>query len=885
MLAVVSVAILGFSVVDVSAASASPSAAAVNAATAATAPFTTAPVPTLPGTAKVGSIITATRGPWSPAPTFSYVWKRAGVVIPGATALSYVPVAADLGKTLTITVTGTKTGYTTTSKTSAASSSVAAGSIAGATPTVSGTARVGSTLSSVRGTWSPTGVAFGYQWKRAGTSIAGATSSTYVPVSADVGKTITLVVTGTKAGYATVTKTSAATSAVVAATLAFVAVGTPTITGTAKVGSRLAATSGTWTPSPTFSYQWKRAGVAIPGATATAYSLVSADAGKAITVTVTGTKSGYSTASKTSAPTAAVVPGNLSSSVPTVSGSASVGSTLTAVEGSWGPAPVTFTYVWRRDGAPIAGGTVRTYVVTTADVGARLSVDVTGSRAGYASRTMTSASTATVPSTTGRVTGTVVNTSGQALSSATVQLMRLSAAGEYSVAYQMVTGVDGAFSFGAVAPGNYNLYASRAGYQSGFAYSTPGSIEADASYVWKSVLTPVPVVTTGKVTGTVVNTAGQLLSSATVQLVRLNAAGNYAVVSQAVTGTNGAFAFTTVTPGSYNLYVSRSGYLPEYTYASPFAVEAGASYVAKPVLVPVPTVTTGRITGTIVNTAGQALSSATVQLTRLTAAGEYTIASEVVTGSDGTFVFAAVSPGSYNLYVARTGYYTRYAYTSPGTIEAGGTYAWSATLTPIPVVTTGTVRGTVSTQSGQAIQGVTVTLQQLLNDGSYRNVVAASTDGSGRFAFTSVASGQYNLYFDGTPNFTAGFYSSSAFDVLAGDDLTANKVLPAAVAGNGTASTCFVPKSPLAPLPQGGTVTAQFSGDGVNWTAANSYTIGANNCFSIGVSSGVYWRLSYYAFATNPQKYEYTGVTEAHFFGAGQSYAFPNVTVNLRVIP
>ena len=61
----------------------------------------------------------------------------------------------------------------------------------------------------------------------------------------------------------------------------------------------------TWGPAPvTLTYQWKANGAAISGATATTYIVPAAYVGKTITVTVTGTKTGYTTVAKTSAPTA-----------------------------------------------------------------------------------------------------------------------------------------------------------------------------------------------------------------------------------------------------------------------------------------------------------------------------------------------------------------------------------------------------------------------------------------------------------------------------------------------------------------------------------------------------------------------------------------------------
>lgn len=80
----------------------------------------------------------------------------------------------------------------------------------------------------------------------------------------------------------------------------------PVITGTVKVANVLTSTTGTWDGSPTFTRQWKAAGVNISGATAATYTPVSGDIGKAITVAVTGTLNSIPL-TKTSAPTVAVV--------------------------------------------------------------------------------------------------------------------------------------------------------------------------------------------------------------------------------------------------------------------------------------------------------------------------------------------------------------------------------------------------------------------------------------------------------------------------------------------------------------------------------------------------------------------------------------------------
>ena len=75
----------------------------------------------------------------------------------------------------------------------------------------------------------------------------------------------------------------------------------PKITGSAKVGKTLSATDGRWSvDDPTFSYQWNRNAEPIDGATAARYTLVAADAGVQITVTVTASAEGYANGVATS---------------------------------------------------------------------------------------------------------------------------------------------------------------------------------------------------------------------------------------------------------------------------------------------------------------------------------------------------------------------------------------------------------------------------------------------------------------------------------------------------------------------------------------------------------------------------------------------------------
>lgn len=261
------------------------------------------------------------------------------------------------------------------------------------TPKITGTAQVGSTLTANPGTWDE-GTTLTYQWMRGGgTYISGAKSSTYTVSPADAGAQITVAVTASKPGYSGARKTSAPTAVVAKGVLTSA---TPTLSGAPAVGKTVTVAPGAWGPSPvTFTYQWLRGGASISGATSASYTPVAADVGTRLSVTVTGTKSGYT--SKASTSTSAVVAnGTLTGAKPTITGTTKVGSTLTAKAGTWAPAPVTLSHQWLRNGVAISGATASTYKLTSADKGKRITVRVTGTKAGYTTLSQTSTATAAI---------------------------------------------------------------------------------------------------------------------------------------------------------------------------------------------------------------------------------------------------------------------------------------------------------------------------------------------------------------------------------------------------------------------------------------------------------------------------------------------------------
>jgi hypothetical protein len=245
-------------------------------------------------------------------------------------------------------------------------------------------------LTAAAGTWGPVSPTLAYQWKRDGATIEGATARTYELTALDVGTSITVEVSATAPGFTSALVTSVATGDIALGVLS--PAPAPTITGTMGTGSTATATPGTWGPgSVSFAYRWKRNGTNIADATSATYVIAAADLGASITVEVTATRNGYSTVVKTSAARTAISGTFTNSVLPSITGTAAVGSVLTASQGTWSPMFDSATYQWLRNNVAIRGATNATFSLTTADRGKRISVRVTVVKTSYTTTSKTSA--------------------------------------------------------------------------------------------------------------------------------------------------------------------------------------------------------------------------------------------------------------------------------------------------------------------------------------------------------------------------------------------------------------------------------------------------------------------------------------------------------------
>lgn len=357
--------------------------------------FTGEGLPTIAGNPWVGENLAVNPSTWSPIPSGnSYQWFRDGVAIPGAESRNYIVTAADAGHAITAAITGSKLAYEDRTWTSEPLAIIANPTFAGDNlPTITGVLIVEQTLTANPASWSPSPTSYTYQWLRDGAPISGATTKTFTTQVSDAGKQISVAVTGKRNVF--VDRTWTSNPVTIAGIGSIDGTTLPTITGTLRLGQTLTAVPGAgWAPAPTnYSYQWFRDGAPIAGAVGKPYLLQAADVGHALSVSVTGSKSGYTAHTAVSDPTGTIedLPKVTGTDLPTITGEQRITKTLTATPATtWTPVPTTLTYVWLRDGQPIPGATAVTYTLTADDVTHHISVAVTGTVTGYKATTWTS---------------------------------------------------------------------------------------------------------------------------------------------------------------------------------------------------------------------------------------------------------------------------------------------------------------------------------------------------------------------------------------------------------------------------------------------------------------------------------------------------------------
>ena len=302
------------------------------------------------GLPKFGSVLTADTTNITPAgATLTYLWKRGGVEV--GIDKTYTVTAADIGKSITVTVTGV--GAYTGGIRSQAVTPTKLDTATPAAPTLTSKTPNKVTLKAIAGREYKIE---GGEWQ----------SNVFTGLNSNTAYNFYTRVAETATHYA-----SASSTAFSVTTYEKDLSGTVMITGTAQCGATLTANITNVRPTTaTLSYQWKRGDEAVSNNNN--YKISVDDIGQPISVTVTGKGDYFGSLTSTAIyPTTTAIGGTV-----TITGTAVYGETLTGKISSVTPSGAALDYQWKR-GETVIGNNL-TYAVSVDDIGQSLTFTVNG---------------------------------------------------------------------------------------------------------------------------------------------------------------------------------------------------------------------------------------------------------------------------------------------------------------------------------------------------------------------------------------------------------------------------------------------------------------------------------------------------------------------------
>ena len=254
--------------------------------------------PTVEGTAQVGKAVTVNTGSWSPNPNkIRYQWIVDKLPIPGATNKTFRIPGHLAGKQIAAVLTGTRRDYSDAKTMSEILPPIKQGTFKVlAQPKISGTQKVGSTVSVGGADYEPSAKIGEVRWYAGKTLIArGKSRFLKVPAAAS-GKRIGAVVVGVQVGYRSKGSYAFADTLVgggkapqqppepPSGTLAQTEAGF--VKGGTRLGGLMQVDPGSFSETVDLSYQWTRESTPISGATTEKYHPTEADVGHRLSVTV-----------------------------------------------------------------------------------------------------------------------------------------------------------------------------------------------------------------------------------------------------------------------------------------------------------------------------------------------------------------------------------------------------------------------------------------------------------------------------------------------------------------------------------------------------------------------------------------------------------------------
>ena len=424
----------------------------------------------------------------------TYQWRKNGGNISGATAASYTTPAtttSDSGSTFAVVVNNSAGTATSASATLTVNA-------AGVPPSI--TTQPGSQTVTAGQTATFSVVATGttpmtYQWQKNGANISGATAASYTTpatTTSDSGSTFAVVVNNS-AGTATSTAATLTVNAAAVPPSITTQPGSQTVT--AGQTATFSVVAGGTAP---LTYQWRKNGGNISGATAASYTTpatTTSDSGSTFSVVVNNTAGTATSASATLTVNAAAV----APSITTQPGSQTVtaGQTATFSVVATGTTPM--TYQWQKNSANISGATAASYTTpatTTSDSGATFSV-VVNNTAGTATSTAATLTVNAAPTPAIQLSTTSINFGSVVVNSNLSQTLIITNTGNATLTITQLTASAAGFSVsGFSLPLNINA-GQRTTINAVFVPASAGSVSGGITIVSNAPTSPSTVNLTG----------------------------------------------------------------------------------------------------------------------------------------------------------------------------------------------------------------------------------------------------------------------------------------------------------------------------------------------------------------------------------------------------
>ncbi|WP_179107331.1 carboxypeptidase regulatory-like domain-containing protein [Sediminibacillus massiliensis] len=315
------------------------------------------------------------------------------------------------------------------------------------------------------------------------------------------------------------------------------------------------------------------------------------------------------------------------------------------------------------------------------------------------------------------VTGIVRDDQGNPVVNATVEIFDLNG----TLIAIGFTDAGGNYTVGNLPSGSFTIVANAQGY---------GQVIAGISLEAGQELTGINfslVPNPGAINGQITNrNTGDPLESVTVTIIDSNSQLPVAVTTTTLFGN---YTIDSLAPGSYIVTASKADFGTEQTGA---IVTSGTTMTADLSLAPNP----GRITGIVIDSNGNPITDARIQVT-VYSEGNILVIS-LLANTDGTYTVPFLAPGTYFVTVSAPNYSSS---TVTAFVESNQTTELTSVLTPNPVTLTVSV---TNSSNGTAIEGAAVTVRSQNNI----PIISGITDQNGNVSFSTLPSGVLNVSAD-----------------------------------------------------------------------------------------------------------------------------------------